>query len=428
MSTDMRFDMRYDMSTDMRRSATRSMREAIPTVPVRRTARATLALACAVGITSCGSDTTDPGRGTATLTISPRSIELRHPGDTVRLALGGSAASGAATWSSSDPRILSVSSDGLVEATGYGTARVSARVGEAEVSASIRVVGETSMSFLKGTWTTDDELTPDGVTGGGTVVVVDDQGALRAVWRGTLEGVPVEVVSLVAARGSGWSLARADGVRGTFALMDGTLAPGRIELDSGDRLGAGWRERVVFSDFTSSSFRWTVEESEDEGATWTPRWRQLLQRAPVTAAPPILDTVSPSCTASEYGEFDFWRGNWRVRVAAGGLAGTNLVHRLAGCGVQENWRDASSGGGVSLNMYDPRSDAWTQFYVASTGGSIELSGHVQGGAMVLQGPSGTVVDRITWSTLEDGRVRQLWERSTAGGGFSTYFDGYYERR
>jgi hypothetical protein len=104
------------------------------------------------------------------------------------------------------------------------------------------------------------------------------------------------------------------------------------------------------------------------------------------------------------------------------------VHRLALCGVQENWRDASSGGGISLNVYDPRSGAWTQFYVASTGGSLELSGSLKGGAMVLQGPSGTVVDRVTWSALEDGRVRQLWERSTAGGAFNTYFDGYYERR
>ncbi len=400
------------------------MREAIPTI---RTLCAATATVVAVGVAACGSDATGPGGGPS-LTVSPRSTDLRHPGDTLRLALAGSAASGAATWSTSNAQVLSVSSDGLVEATGYGTALVTAKVGEAEASASIRVVGETSMSFLQGAWTTDDELTPDGVTGSGAVVVVSDQGALRAVWRGTLRGVPVEVVSLVAARGAGWSLARADGVRGTFALMDGTLTPGRVELDSGDRLGGGWRERVVLSDFTSSSFRWTVEESEDDGATWTARWRQLLHRAAPTAAPPVLDTLSPACTASEHRAFDFWRGNWSVRVSSGGLAGTNLVHRLAGCGIQENWRDASSGGGISLNMYDPRSDAWTQFYVASTGGSIELSGSLHGGAMVLQGPSGTVVDRITWSVLEDGRVRQLWERSTAGGAFSTYFDGYYERR
>ncbi len=334
---------------------------------------------CSLGLAACGSGTTDPG-GRSTLTISPTTTSLRHPGDTVRLALGGSAASGSATWATSDPSVLSVSG-GLVEATGYGFASVTARVGEAQATATVAVLGETSMAFLEGTWTTDDELTPDDVVGGGKLFVVKDQGALRAVWRGTLDDVPVEVVSLLVPRGSVWSLARADGVRGTYAVMDGTVSPGRIELDSGTRLGGGWRERSVFTDLTSSSVRWTVEESEDGGTTWTPRWVQLLHKAAAQAAPAVLETLSPACT-----------------------------------------------GGVSLNMYDPRSERWGELYVASAGGVIEIYGGVKGGAMVLEGTTGTVLDRVSWSTLEDGRVRQLWEESTSGGPLSTVFDGYYKRR
>ena len=381
---------------------------------------------CSLGLAACGSGTTDPGGG-STLTISPTTTSLRHPGDTVRLALGGSAASGSATWATSDPSVLSVSG-GLVEATGYGFASVTARVGEAQATATVAVLGETSMAFLEGTWTTDDELTPDDVVGGGKLFVVKDQGALRAVWRGTLDDVPVEVVSLLVPRGSVWSLARADGVRGTYAVMDGTVSPGRIELDSGTRLGGGWRERSVFTDLTSSSVRWTVEESEDGGTTWTPRWVQLLHKAAAQAAPAVLETLSPACTDTHFGDFDFWKGDWEVRVPSGGLAGTDLVHRVAGCGLQENWRDAASGGGVSLNMYDPRSERWGELYVASAGGVIEIYGGVKGGAMVLEGTTGTVLDRVSWSTLEDGRVRQLWEESTSGGPLSTVFDGYYRRR
>ena len=39
------------------------------------------------------------------------------------------------------------------------------------------------------------------------------------------------------------------------------------------------------------------------------------------------------------------------------------------------------------------------------------------------------VQRITWTPLDDGRVRQHWEATTDGGkAWSTVFDGYYARR
>jgi hypothetical protein len=39
------------------------------------------------------------------------------------------------------------------------------------------------------------------------------------------------------------------------------------------------------------------------------------------------------------------------------------------------------------------------------------------------------VQRISWTRLEDGRVRQLWEATTDGGKTWTIaFDGLYKRR
>jgi hypothetical protein len=59
-----------------------------------------------------------------------------------------------------------------------------------------------------------------------------------------------------------------------------------------------------------------------------------------------------------------------------------------------------------------------------------MEGGIEGEAMVLRTVGDAqVVQRITWTRLEDGRVRQLWE-STADGGktWTIAFDGYYRRR
>jgi hypothetical protein len=162
--------------------------------------------------------------------------------------------------------------------------------------------------------------------------------------------------------------------------------------------------------------------------SWETVWAQVLRRAASSSLPAPIDSPSPACASPAYGQFDFWLGNWTVTVPSGGTAGSNRIHRISGCGVQENWTDAQSGGGVSLNMWDPRSEKWGQFYVASNGSAIELYGDGRPGEMVMDGNSGSVQERVTWSLLEDGRVRQHWQRSVNGGVFSTFFDGYYRRQ
>ncbi|MCP4663212.1 MAG: hypothetical protein GY856_48085 [bacterium] len=49
--------------------------------------------------------------------------------------------------------------------------------------------------------------------------------------------------------------------------------------------------------------------------------------------------------------------------------------------------------------------------------------------MVLSsGPATPPIQRITWSPLGDGRVRQLWESSVDGQGWKVVFDGTYTRK
>jgi hypothetical protein len=101
---------------------------------------------------------------------------------------------------------------------------------------------------------------------------------------------------------------------------------------------------------------------------------------------------------------------------------------VGGCGVREHWT-AGNFDGVSISMYDPGRDLWNQIWMDETPLTLNLTGGWNGTAMVLTGPRGNGgLDRITWTPLADGRVRQHWEQSPDGNSWTTVFDGYYRRR
>ncbi len=400
-----------------------------------------LALLVAGGLVACssGANPTPAPGPPAAIQVSPPFRSLVHLDETATLSAVVTDASGtvlpdaAVAWASGDPSVVSVDAQGTVTARGFGSSSVTASVGSVSRSVSVTVTGETDLTFLEGGWTLEADVAPPGVASDGTVSVRRDQGdALRIVQSGTRDGAPVQSVALVMPlfNTGRWLLARVDGARGRYGVFDGTVAPGRIELGSGSRLGAGTEERVVLSEFRAASFRWTVEGSTDGGATWSTVEDAVWTRSASNPVPDDLDTPSAACADADHRAFDFWQGNWTVTVPSGGVAGTNLVHLVAGCGVQENWRDAGSGGGVSLNGFDPVSQRWGQFYVASTGGVIELWGTADENSMTLLGPqfgNPSVTDRVVWTRLADGRVRQRWD-ANAGAGWTLVFDGTYSPR
>ena len=143
------------------------------------------------------------------------------------------------------------------------------------------------------------------------------------------------------------------------------------------------------------------------------------------------------CTAAEYRQFDFWLGNWDVRDANGKLVGRNRIVQLYdGCALMESWSGATGNNGTSLNIYDSDRKHWHQTWVDSNGGLLQLDGGLVDGAMVLRGesidaqaPSKAMLQRVTWTPLPDGRVRQRWESSNDGGvTWSVVFDGFYSKR
>ena len=85
-------------------------------------------------------------------------------------------------------------------------------------------------------------------------------------------------------------------------------------------------------------------------------------------------------------------------------------------------------------MWDSGKRRWYQTWVDDKGNVLLLSGGRQGAKMVLEGDSpdgkgGTVRNRISWSPLAAGHVRQVWETSSDGGKtWETAFDGDYGPR
>ncbi|HEX4823793.1 MAG TPA: hypothetical protein VFV19_05745 [Candidatus Polarisedimenticolaceae bacterium] len=150
-------------------------------------------------------------------------------------------------------------------------------------------------------------------------------------------------------------------------------------------------------------------------------------------APPKPPPQKP-CSAPENRQFDFWLGEWNVTNAQGARAGSNrITAEEQGCVLHEHWSGAKGGTGQSFNLYDATDGKWHQIWVDSQGGLLQLSGGIVDGKMVLEGPgrgskSEPVINRIVWTKLDGGRVRQTWTVSSDDGKtWTTSFDGIYAK-
>ncbi|MDX1410277.1 MAG: hypothetical protein R3330_19135, partial [Saprospiraceae bacterium] len=143
------------------------------------------------------------------------------------------------------------------------------------------------------------------------------------------------------------------------------------------------------------------------------------------------------CNTDDYRAFDFWLGQWDVTPAGmpAPTAKSSITSIQGGCAVLEEYETQSGFTGISINFYDSTTGKWHQSWMGNGGGAVHLQGHLVDGAMVLSDAdlevselAGTI-NRVTWSLLDDGRVRQHWENSTdRGETWTTSFDGYYKAR
>ncbi len=145
--------------------------------------------------------------------------------------------------------------------------------------------------------------------------------------------------------------------------------------------------------------------------------------------------TAPPCATDEYRQFDFWIGQWEVVDGEGNAQGTNTIEPiLGGCALQESWSGASGSVGHSYNVYDRATGGWHQTWVDNSGLLLQIEGGLDDGSMVLVGEGkardgAAIRHRITWTPLEDGRVRQHWQTSRDDGtSWSDAFLGFYQRK
>jgi hypothetical protein len=141
--------------------------------------------------------------------------------------------------------------------------------------------------------------------------------------------------------------------------------------------------------------------------------------------------AAETCTGPEFKQFDFWIGSWNVKNSEGKEVGRNEISRASsGCALLEHWTGATGVTGVSISNYDSTDEKWHQHWIGSDGQPLDLIGGISGIAMILSQTHGNGrVDRVTWTPLADGRVKQEWESSTDDGkNWKTAFLGFYERR
>ena len=139
----------------------------------------------------------------------------------------------------------------------------------------------------------------------------------------------------------------------------------------------------------------------------------------------------PSCDSPEHRQFDFWVGSWEVVDTAGKVLGHNRITRaLNDCVIREEWTSAGGMKGESFNIYRRATGTWHQTWVDGAGTLLLLDGALDGASMVLTGATGDGVEhRISYTPLDDGTVRQVWEMSRdKGATWSVSFHGIYRRQ
>ncbi|HAU22513.1 MAG TPA: hypothetical protein DCS24_07960 [Erythrobacter sp.] len=161
-----------------------------------------------------------------------------------------------------------------------------------------------------------------------------------------------------------------------------------------------------------------------------------LMQASTDAAP---TSAPPACDTQAHAGFDMWIGEWDVHPAAQPerkVAESRIERAHAGCAILERWMPLSGTGGSSTSHYDPATEQWHQKWVGSSPESVEFTGGVVDGKMVIAGwwmnvtgPGQHALIRMSYSKNEDGSVRQHGEASTDHGvSWQTAFDFIYRSR
>jgi len=200
-------------------------------------------------------------------------------------------------------------------------------------------------------------------------------------------------------------------------------------------------QRMVFLNISKDSFDWRWEVSADGGATWKLVWPiHYVRRQPKVASGAAAAPASPCSTRPEARQFDFWLGEWEVRISpgqkdAGTVIATSREEAAAeGCLLVENYAQNDGFTGTSLNFWDPALGKWRQTWVDRRGAVSEFTGEFRDGVMRFEGEShtpggGRVLRKLFFQALGPDTVRQWSEASKDGGKtWVPFYDFTYVRK
>ena len=366
--------------------------------------------------------TAESRSGSAAVTVGPAavaSIALSPtapsgvPGEEVQLTAtlrdaGGNILTGRpVTWTSADPAKATVDAAGLVTAVAVGSTTVQAASGAKTATVAFSVADGGLVSPAGGI-----------VTGfAGSVALEVPAGAVPA---------PVAVRF---SRPTSLPL-DASAAAGSEVL----LAPGSVTFSAPATLTLAYVPATAPQGLAEDAFG----VRGLQGAAWVPLATQVTNPAALSVSAEIGGTgtfgvgrlpASAPCPSTEAHQFDFWLGDWDARNngAPPGEppAHSHITAEPGGCALFEDF-SFQAYHGVSVNVYNPATQHWHQTYVDTDHARLIFEGGLVGGDMILTMPNNA--DRITWSPLSGGRVRQHGEASSDGGQTwpTTTFDLIYD--
>jgi hypothetical protein len=170
---------------------------------------------------------------------------------------------------------------------------------------------------------------------------------------------------------------------------------------------------VFWSRLSEGRVRQRFETSFDGAPASTTFDGTYVPRSALDRATP---TVFPFCQTllPHFRQLDFWLGSWKVAAHESELGRSEVRSDLNGCLIQEDFETAKGYRSRSYLYFDFVVEQWFRTFADNLGTVIELSGALQGNAMIMTGeetgPGGQVRRvRVTIAPDQAGGVRQTWE-------------------
>ncbi|HVT36627.1 MAG TPA: hypothetical protein VHE37_13645 [Nevskiaceae bacterium] len=157
------------------------------------------------------------------------------------------------------------------------------------------------------------------------------------------------------------------------------------------------------------------------GATAQPAARRAQQHPPPAAAP-------AGCSDAQYRVFDFWGGSWMAISADGSrvLGHSAVLPVLGGCALEQRWTGGTGFHAQSFAAYDREQGLWRLMSADQGGNTLLLQGGWTGTEMSFSGEHTRdgmhYRDRMVFTPLASGHVRQTWESMPDGGNWNSQFE------